>query len=553
MCDMGGLDNLIANTAYLQARKSSEGDLRELQKRRKSLSLPPPDVCRKEIKDTITLDFQSICVDQPIGRRLFRDFLNSVPEYLMVQELLDEIHDWELEEGSAKEQLLQSLVSKRFKQDSPYRLTFFSEDLSKRLQNAQGAEIPPLVQLVKEETNAYLAKDPFEAYQNSNYYDRFLQWKAFERQPITHKYFYEFRVLGKGGFGEVCAIQVKNTGQMYACKKLDKKRLKKKNGEKMALLEKEILEKVHSPFIVSLAYAYETKTHLCLVMTIMNGGDLKYHIYNVGEKGLEIKRVIFYSAQICCGILHLHSLNILYRDMKPENVLLDDNGNCRLSDLGLAVKVKEGQPITSRAGTNGYMAPEILKDENYSYPVDWFAMGCSVYEMIAAQTPFRDPKEKPNKDEVKRKTLEDPVTFNHPNFTAETKDICKLFLAKKPEERLGSRSNDDDPRKHHFFSSINFNRLEAELVDPPFVPDPSVVYAKDIADIADFSEVKGIDFDEKDNKLFKRFATGAVPISWQQEIIDTGLYDELNDPNRQSSGKYSFSDGEKKSGVCSII
>ncbi|XP_072263769.1 rhodopsin kinase GRK7 isoform X2 [Pyxicephalus adspersus] len=445
MCDMGGLDNLIANTAYLQARKSSEGDLRELQKRRKSLSLPPTDVCRKEIKDTIPLDYQSICVEQPIGRRLFRDFLISVPEYLVIQNFLDEVNDWELEEGSAKEQLLQTLMSRRFKQDSPECLALLSEDLSKRLQNAQGAEIPPLVQLAREETNAYLQKEPFEAYQNSMYYDRFLQWKAFERQPITHKYFYEFRVLGKGGFGEVCAIQVKNTGQMYACKKLDKKRLKKKNGEKMALLEKEILEKVHSPFIVSLAYAYESKTHLCLVMTLMNGGDLKFHIYNVGEKGLEVKRVIFYSAQICCGILHLHSLNILYRDMKPENVLLDDNGNCRLSDLGLAVKVKEGKPITNRAGTNGYMAPEILKDENYSYPVDWFAMGCSVYEMIAARTPFKDPKEKTDKDEVKRRTLEEEVTFQHPNFTAEAKDICKLFLAKKPGERLGSSSVTSSP------------------------------------------------------------------------------------------------------------
>lgn len=85
------------------------------------------------------------------------------------------------------------------------------------------------------------------------------------------------------------------------------------------------------------------------------------------------------------------------------------------------------------------MAPEILKDEPYSYPVDWFAMGCSVYEMIAAQTPFRDPKEKANKDEVKRKTLEDEVVFIHPSFTAEAKDICKLFLAKKPEQRLGNR------------------------------------------------------------------------------------------------------------------
>lgn len=139
---------------------------------------------------------------------------------------------------------------------------------------------------------------------------------------------------------------------MYACKKLDKKRLKKKGGEKMALLEKEILEKVHSPFIVTLAYAYESKSHLCLVMSLMNGGDLKYHIYNVGERGLEMNRVIYYSAQITCGILHLHSIKILYRDMKPENVLLDDNGNCRLSDLGLAVQVKEGKSITQRVSTN---------------------------------------------------------------------------------------------------------------------------------------------------------------------------------------------------------
>ncbi|KAM9315672.1 rhodopsin kinase GRK7 [Gastrophryne carolinensis] len=551
MCDMGGLDNLIANTAYLQARKSSEGDLRELQKRRKSLSLPSTDSCRKEIKEKVPLEYQSICVEQPIGRRLFRDFLSSVPEYAQVQEYLDDVNDWELEEDSTKDQTLQNLISKRFTQNSEGQLPFLSPELFKRLQQAQITDVPALLQLSKEEANEYLKKGPFEAYQNSIYFDRFLQWKAFERQPITHKFFYEFRVLGKGGFGEVCAIQVKNTGQMYACKKLDKKRLKKKNGEKMALLEKEILEKVHSPFIVSLAYSYETKSHLCLVMTIMNGGDLKYHIYNVGEKGLEMSRVIFYSAQICCGILHLHSLKIVYRDMKPENVLLDDNGNCRLSDMGLAVKVNEDKPITQRAGTNGYMAPEILTDEPYSYPVDWYAMGCSVYEMVAAQVPFRDPKV--TKEELKRRTIEDEVVFNHPNFTAETKDICKLFLAKKPQGRLGSRSNDDDPRKHHFFKSVNFHRLEAGRMDPPFVPDPSVVYAKDIADIADFSEVKGIEFDEKDAKFFKRFASGAVPITWQQEIIDTGLFDELNDPNRESSGRYMNSSGERKSGVCSII
>uniref|UniRef100_A0A8C5MXQ3 G protein-coupled receptor kinase n=1 Tax=Leptobrachium leishanense TaxID=445787 RepID=A0A8C5MXQ3_9ANUR len=553
MCDMGGLDNLIANTAYLQARKSSEGDLRDLQKRRKSLSLPSTDTCRKELKDNIAPDFNSICVQQPIGRRLFRDFLATVPEYEIAQLFLDELSDWELEEDATKDKVLEDIISKRFKENAEAPLSFLSSDLSSCLQKDQGKELQQLVQSAKDETKAFLMEMPFQEFQNSVFYDRFLQWKAFERQPINQKYFYEFRVLGKGGFGEVCAIQVKNTGQMYACKKLDKKRLKKKTGEKMALLEKEILEKVHSPFVVTLAYAYETKSHLCLVMSLMNGGDLKFHIYNIGELGLEMKRVIFYCAQICCGILHLHSLNILYRDMKPENVLLDDDGNCRLSDLGLAVKIKEGKPVTHRAGTNGYMAPEILKDETYSYPVDWFAMGCSVYEMIAGKTPFKDFKEKVTKEEVRRRTLEDEVTFNHPRFTPEAKSICSVFLAKNPEQRLGSRSNDDDPRKHPFFKSINFHRLEAGMVDPPFVPDPSVVYAKDIADIADFSEVRGIDFDEKDLKFFKRFATGAVPISWQKEIMDTGLFDELNDPRRQSSGGYLNSSGERKSGVCSII
>lgn len=151
---------------------------------------------------------------------------------------------------------------------------------------------------------------------------------------------------------------------MYACKKLDKKRLKKKNGEKMALLEKEIMECVHSPFIVSLAYAFESKSHLCLVMSLMNGGDLKFHIYHVGTRGLAMSRVVFYSAQMACGLLHLHGLHILYRDMKPENVLLDDAGNCRLSDLGLAVQVPEGKSITQRVsemwlerrGTEGLVA-----------------------------------------------------------------------------------------------------------------------------------------------------------------------------------------------------
>lgn len=145
-------------------------------------------------------------------------------------------------------------------------------------------------------------------------------------------------------------MQVKHTGQMYACKKLKKTCLKKKGGERLALLEKKILEKVNSLFIVNLAYAYANKTHLCLVMDLMNGGDLRFHIYELGKRGIRMDRVIYYSAQITTGILHLHSMDIVYRDMKPENVLLDGRGQCRLSDLGLAVELPKGKMICQKVG-----------------------------------------------------------------------------------------------------------------------------------------------------------------------------------------------------------
>ena len=116
----------------------------------------------------------------------------------------------------------------------------------------------------------------------------------------------------------------------------------------MALLEKQILEKVNSLFIVNLAYAYDNKTHLCLVMDLMNGGDLRFHIYQLGKRGIRMERIVHYMAQITTGILHLHSMDIVYRDMKPENVLLDAKGQCRLSDLGLAVELPKGKSICQK-------------------------------------------------------------------------------------------------------------------------------------------------------------------------------------------------------------
>ena len=132
---------------------------------------------------------------------------------------------------------------------------------------------------------------------------------------------------------------------MFACKKLEKKRLKKRKGELMAMNEKYLLQNMNSRFIVNLAYTYETKDHLCLILTLMNGGDLRFHIH---LQEFTEERALFYAAEVTCGLEYMHSKQIIYRDLKPENILLDNCGHIRISDLGLAIEVPLGRAAKGR-------------------------------------------------------------------------------------------------------------------------------------------------------------------------------------------------------------
>ncbi|XP_030891269.1 G protein-coupled receptor kinase 4 isoform X1 [Leptonychotes weddellii] len=498
------------------------------KKWREMLKLPPVSQC-SELRHSIEKDYSSLCDKQPIGRLLFREFCDTQHDLKGCIEFLDAVAEYEVAADEDRRNCGLQILDMFFGAESAVPLPeipscVLRECRLRLKQNPGKDDFEECTRII----HNYLSGEPFGEYQESPYFSRFLQWKWLERQPVTKNTFRHYRVLGKGGFGEVCACQVRATGKMYACKKLEKKRIKKRKGEAMALNEKRILEKVHSRFVVSLSYTYETKDSLCLVLTIMNGGDLKFHIHNLGNPGFDEQRAIFYAAELCCGLEDLQRERIVYRDLKPENILLDDRGHIRISDLGLATEIPEGGTIRGRVGTVGYMAPEVINNEHYTFSPDWWGLGCLIYEMIEGHSPFRKFKEKVKREEVDQRVRKDTEQYSE-KFSEDAKSLCKMLLTKNPKQRLGSKAGVAEVKAHPVFKDINFKRLEANMLDPPFCPDPQAIYCKDVVDIEQFSTVRGVHLDTTDDTFYSQFATGCVSIPWQNEMIESGCFKDINE------------------------
>ncbi|XP_031551114.1 G protein-coupled receptor kinase 5-like [Actinia tenebrosa] len=534
------LENIVANTVYIKARESKNKG--RSKKWKELLRFPHYTLCVKdEFRSQIPQEYDKICEKEPIGKELFRIFCATDPRLQQAIDFLDSVEEFIKAEATNRPEKARDIVRRHLQppdnnrdfveeEEITYRVGGVLDDTAEKAYSvvSRSSDEEFSINLFNDavrEVKDYLSDFPFKKYLDSMYFARYLQWKWLEKIKVTKKTFRHYRVLGKGGFGEVCACQSKISGKMYAMKKLEKKRIKRRKGEAMALNEKTLLEKIDSRFVVSLAYAYETKDALCMVLTLMNGGDLKFHVHNMGNPGFEEERAVFYAAEVTLGLIHLHSQRIVYRDLKPENLLLDDDGHVRISDLGLAVQIRNGDTIRGRVGTIGYMAPEVIKNERYTFSPDWWGLGCLIYEMIQGKSPFRARKEKVKREEVERRVKEDTETYSD-KFSSYARLICSQTLQKDPATRLGCRG--DDVRKHPFFRSINWSQLEAGCTPPPFTPDPRAVYCRDVLDIEQFSSVKGVRLDESDEEFYKRFASGSVSIPWQKEMIEMGCFKELN-------------------------
>ena len=283
-----------------------------------------------------------------------------------------------------------------------------------------------------------------------------------EEEKISTKNFICLALLGRGSFGEVYLVQKINTKKTYAMKILRKERIMGQNLSKYALAERNVLSLSHHPFIVKLNYAFQTLTKLFLILEYCPGGDLAKHLSY--EKKFEEKRAKFYLCEILLALEDLHKRNIIFRDLKPDNVVLDEDGHCKLTDFGLSKEgIDNDQYTKSFCGSIAYLAPEVLKKQGHGKAVDWYLLGVLLYEMLTGVTPYYDK----NKNNLFYNIEQGKLVI--PNYVSENaKSLLKGLLQRDPKKRLGGGIRDaEEIKEHKFFEDIDWDKIYQKKIKPP--------------------------------------------------------------------------------------
>lgn len=277
------------------------------------------------------------------------------------------------------------------------------------------------------------------------------------------------KVLGKGGYGKVFQVR-KTTGKdantIFAMKVLKKASIVRNQKDTAhTRAERNILEAVKHPFIVELVYAFQTGGKLYLILEYLSGGELFMHLE---REGIFLEdTTCFYLCEIILALEHLHALGIIYRDLKPENVLLDAKGHVKLTDFGLCKEhIQEGIVTHTFCGTIEYMAPEILTRSGHGKAVDWWSLGALMFDMLTGLPPFTAENRKKTIETILKGKLNLPAYL-----TPEARDLIRRLMKRQVSQRLGSGPADGaEVRTHAFFKNVNWEDVFHRRLDPPIKP-----------------------------------------------------------------------------------
>ncbi|CAK9295912.1 unnamed protein product [Gordionus sp. m RMFG-2023] len=284
------------------------------------------------------------------------------------------------------------------------------------------------------------------------------------------------KVIGRGSYAKVFLAELKDTKKVYAMKVIKKELINDEEDIDWVQTEKHVFETAtNHPFLVGLHSCFQTPSRLIFVIEFVNGGDLMFHMQR--QRRLPEEHSRFYSAEIILALNFLHRKGIIYRDLKLDNVLLDCDGHIRLTDYGMC---KEGLNVGDRTstfcGTPNYIAPEILRGDDYSFSVDWWALGVLMFEMLAGRSPFdivgaTDNPDHNTEDYLFQVILEKTIRIPR-SISVKAASVLKGFLNKDPVERLGCHPETGfkDIIMHCFFKTIDWDMLESKQLTPPYKP-----------------------------------------------------------------------------------
>eukprot|EP00644_Phytophthora_capsici_P009168 jgi/Phyca11/504237/fgenesh2_kg.PHYCAscaffold_6_\ len=282
------------------------------------------------------------------------------------------------------------------------------------------------------------------------------------RRTYTLDDFELLATLGTGTFGRVRLVQLKGVGSFHALKILKKSEILRLQQLHHIKCEVEILSKIQHPFIVNYLGHFQDERRLYLVLEYVQGGELFSYLRRQGRFPDHV--ACYYASQLVMAMAYLHAQHIIYRDLKPENLLITSEGSLKITDFGFA-KIVEDKTWTL-CGTPEYLAPEIIQSKGHGKSVDWWALGVLIYEMLAGYPPFYDE----NPFGIYQKILDGKVDFPK-HIDSKAKDLIKKLLSQDRTKRLGClRGGSEDVKKHKYFARVDWDAVLARSETPPYLP-----------------------------------------------------------------------------------